>query len=515
MMSLDRTQKAALNFISSFGLTLVTFLTAMISSRLVIGYIGDERFGAFRSLFELFGYLNLMDAGLAASLRPLLAKALAKQELQQIPHLLQFGNRMYRLASWVHLMTGLVFCFFSAWLVPVSTELHPDLVIASIIFTGGMFNLYFCTTRCLCETIQRSFLVNLLLMGQSVCVTFSSMLLTRFFPQWGISILAFSLVFWVFIFNLILWFIMNPVRQQWQVNEQSATQPAYSVRDWLLHGRDTFLLMLSGRASLHSNNLFLGIIVGQVDVTRLYATQRLFEVAQTQLFAVGNASWAALAEMYHQNHHERFKSRVVQLLRLILVMGLSVVIPISCFNQEFITLWLGPSRFGGQTASVILAFLSVGLGITVFSTWCLMGTGQLKSILRLTFVTSVLDVVATIVFTKRFGLIGPVLGTSVMIYTVALPWHFKLLNSHFGITTRDLLKSCIPPIISIPFYVIFVAQIKNIVVPDSWIKLACSLALPSVTYIVIMGLILFRTDDWNLILQRFKPAFRKKQDRSQ
>ena len=48
----------------------------------------------------------------------------------------------------------------------------------------------------------------------------------------------------------------------------------------------------------------------------------------------------------------------------------------------------------------------VGLGITVFSTWCLMGTGQLKSILRLTFATSVLDVVATIIFTKKFGLIG-------------------------------------------------------------------------------------------------------------
>ncbi|MFM6399308.1 MAG: hypothetical protein ACKPFF_21740, partial [Planktothrix sp.] len=57
-------------------MTAITFFTAMISSRLVLKYIGDERFGAFRSLIELFGFLNLVDVGLSSSLRPLLAKAM-------------------------------------------------------------------------------------------------------------------------------------------------------------------------------------------------------------------------------------------------------------------------------------------------------------------------------------------------------------------------------------------------------------------------------------------------------
>lgn len=481
----------------------------MVSSRLVIRYIGDERFGAYRSLFELFGYLNLLDAGIAASLRPLLAQALAQQDSVKIPRLLHFGNRMYRLAMCVYLVAGILFVVLCTYAVPVSDHLETDLVLASIGFLAGVVHLWFGTSRCLCETLQKSFVVNLLLMGQSVCVTVSSMIFCRLYPDWGISILSASLIFWVFVFNLVLWWIMRPVRQKWPVVSGSELQTEFSARDWLVHGRDTFLLMFSGRAALHSNNLFLGMIAGQVEVTKLYATQRLFDVVQTQLFAVGNASWAALAELYHQNQTERFRARVVQLLRLILVMGIAVVVPVCHFNRNFVGLWIGASRFGGDLAGLILSFLTLGLGFTVYSTWCLMGTGHLKSILRLTFVTSVLDVVATVIFTKNFGLIGPVLGTSVVIYTIAIPWHLKLLADHFEIRPREIFGTSIPAIISIPIYYFGVVQIGLFLSVDSWLKLAAALVIPSALYFICAGLVLFRSDDWNLIVRRFVPGLRK------
>lgn len=509
-MKLDRSQKAILNFISSFGLTLVTFLTAMISSRLVISYIGDERFGAYRSLFDLFGYLNLLEAGISASLRPLLAKALAQPGSEEVPGLLKFGQRMFRLGMIVHFIVGVGFAIFSFWLIPVSPVLRQDLLIGSIIFTLGLFNLTFCTTRCLCETLQNAFLVNLLLMFQSVCVTFTSMILCRMAPDWGISLLAFSLVFWVIQFNFILWFIMRPEFKRWPLDQVDSRNSRLSVRNWLVHGRDTFLLMLSGRASLHSNNLFLGFFHGQVDVTRLYATQRLFDVVQTQLFAIGNSSWAALAEIYHSNQHERFRSRVLQLIRLILVLGIAVIVPIFFFNADFVRLWVGSSRFGGQSASLILAFQTLALGFTVFSTWCLMGTGYLKPILKLTFVTSILDVIATVTFTRPYGIIGPVLGTTTVFYLVAIPWHLKLLQSHFQIRIRTLSRLSVPVIFSIPIYVMILSYLKSVVQPENWLQLAMVLGFPALSYLVMIGLLLFRDEEWNLILGRFLPFLKKK-----
>ena len=120
-----------------------------------------------------------------------------------------------------------------------------------------------------------------------------------------------------------------------------------SRHDLFRNSRDSFILMLAGRASLQSNSLILGLFAGQTDVTKLYATQRLFDVIQSQLFAVGNASWAALAEIFHQNRLDLFRTRVTQLVRLILVMAVSTVVPVVCFNEIFVALWVGPDRYGG------------------------------------------------------------------------------------------------------------------------------------------------------------------------
>lgn len=503
-MDSGRIRRAFLNFLSSFGLTIVTFATAFFSSRLVIGYIGDERFGAFRSLFELFGYLSLLEGGLALTIRPLFAQSLAKDRNDEVSELMHTAGVTFRLGMLVAMAVGLIASLLIHRLVPVSSAVHDDLRVAAFVMAFGLVNICFGPHRTLCEAMQRSFLTNMLLIGQTVCITITTTLMCRSYPQWGITIQALSLTLWVTSFNLIMKSIVARLRRSISAVPTTgaiSTRPKWTIRELARNSRDSFVFTLAGRASIQSNSLILGLFVGQADVTKLYATQRLFDVIQSQLFGVGNASWAAMAEIYHQGKFDVFLKRVKQLIQLLLVMGIATIVPVLMFNRDFVTLWVGADRYGGDGLTLVMAINAIALSFTVFSTWCLTGTGMLKSVIRLTIVTTTLDVACTLLFTALWGRIGPVLGSCVVLCLVSIPWHFHLLKVHFGLPFGQVLASnarlagfaCIYAGV-----LAWVAQSSNI---DSWLKLALHLGVPSLAFLISSAVFIL-DDDQKAILKR-------------
>ncbi|MFM7319214.1 MAG: lipopolysaccharide biosynthesis protein, partial [bacterium] len=326
----------------------------------------------------------------------------------------------------------------------------------------------------------------------------------RLYPDWGITVLSASLTFWVFVFNGFLYLKMRQVTKSFRANPASDNKEKLKLRDLIRSGRDNFILMLAGRASLQTNNLFVGLFHGQADVTKLYATQRLFEVVQTQLFAVGNASWASLAQIYHQNKLDLFRSRVLQLLKLIMILGLSVVVPLLFRNKGFVGLWIGNERYGGNSLSIVSGLLTIGLGFTVFSTWCLMCTGHLQSVLRLSVITAILDISATLIFTKTLGLIGPALGSCIVLYLVTIPWHILLLKKIFGIQFFSIAKSFKLPILSIPFYLALNIYLSESFSASSMVILANLIFWPALAYQLFQAYFAISEDEWRQIKSRFR-----------
>lgn len=502
-MDSGRIRRAFLNFLSAFGLTFVTFGTALISSRLVIRYIGDERFGAFRSLFELFGYLSLLEGGLALTLRPLFAQSLAKNQNEEVADLMHASFVTFRAGMFAMLAAGLSITVIIHRIVPVSPDSVMDLRIASFVMACGLGNICFGPLRTLCEAMQRSFLTNLLLIFQTVCITITTTLMCYRYPEWGISIQASSVIFWVTFFNWVMRSVVLRLRRSMAVPESSGNRNAISIRELFRNSRNSFVFMLTGRVSIQSNSLILGLFVGQSDVTKLYATQRLFDVIQSQLFGVGNASWAAMAEIYHQGKIELFRKRIGQLIQLLLVMGISTVIPVYFFNRGFVTICYGSERYGGDLLTLIMAINAIALSFTVFSTWCLTGTGMLKSVLRMTIVTSSLDVTCTLLFTWIWGRVGPVLGSCVVLCLISIPWHFHFLSIHFGLSVRDVIRTNLRLAAFACIYFAFVGWLHAAVVVDSWLRLALVMGLPSLGFLAGSLIFILDADQKSILKQKF------------
>ena len=101
-----------------------------------------------------------------------------------------------------------------------------------------------------------------------------------------------------------------------------------------------------------------------------FLTQRLAQLAQAQLQALGSATWAGMAQLHAQGEHALFRARLVELTRLTVVLGASVLVPIVVYNPRFVAMWVGPVQFAGMTLTSISALNALLLSVTALWGLC-------------------------------------------------------------------------------------------------------------------------------------------------
>jgi hypothetical protein len=73
-----RTRRSALNFVSGVLFSAVTLVVGFIATPLLLRWLGDERYGAFRAAGDWLSQLTILELGFAGALAPLLALALGR-----------------------------------------------------------------------------------------------------------------------------------------------------------------------------------------------------------------------------------------------------------------------------------------------------------------------------------------------------------------------------------------------------------------------------------------------------
>ncbi|MHC5543999.1 lipopolysaccharide biosynthesis protein, partial [Singulisphaera rosea] len=60
--------------------TLVTTVVGLFVTRLLVEWLGEDKFGAFRVVLDWQAFLNLLELGLGGAIAPLLARAFAHND---------------------------------------------------------------------------------------------------------------------------------------------------------------------------------------------------------------------------------------------------------------------------------------------------------------------------------------------------------------------------------------------------------------------------------------------------
>jgi O-antigen/teichoic acid export membrane protein len=271
----------------------------------------------------------------------------------------------------------------------------------------------------------------------------------------------------------------------------------------------TLAIKLSGQLGLYTDNIIISYSLSPATVVPFFVTQRLAAMAQSHIQNVGNATWAALADLYIKGEKEKFNSRLIELTRLVSVMGLASGIAIIAYNQYFINLWVGSARFGGDGLTILAVCNSLLIGLISLWGWCFSGTGTQARLVVPTTLAASVNFLASIGCTHFFGITGPLMGTFISFITISI-WKIPLLLQEvFGTSMKQLFWAVTKPLIfGIP-YGVTVWWIAKLHTPWYWLGLAAEIGLSSLIYLVIAWFLVFNDSErtqWSQRLSKLLPS---------
>lgn len=503
-----RTRHSLLSFATQVAFAIVTMAMALVASPWIETWLGKDRFGAFRVLIDCQGFLVLLELGLGGAVAPLLARALGRGDEAELRKTMVAGVRAY---AWVSLVT-LAFGGCLTLVIPrLALDLPPadvdDLRRAWALILLSFLALGLVPFRAIVEARQRGYQVNLLLIGQAVIVTMLSLLLAR--AGWGITGQALAALVGTTLFALTLaagvsWSLPGLLRALWTMPADAETRR--SLRALSL---PTFLMTLSGRVSLMTDNLVIGGLMGAATVTALYFTQRLAVMAQMLLQGIGTATWAALAELHARGERETFNRRLVELTRLIAVLSAAGLGPIVAYNRHFFTRWAGPDvSYGGDVVIAVAALNAYLMALQSFWGWCFSATGEVRRITAAALAASVLNLAASLALTRALGMVGPLLGTTIGLVAVS-GWYLpRALRRVFGTPVRPLVTAAVWPLACGLIYASGLCWVARHHTPRGWPGLAVEMSLAALGFLALAYAVLLTPDDralWRFRLQMLRP----------
>ena len=468
----SRVRFAALNFGTNVLFLVVTTTVALVSTPLLIRWLGQGRYGAVRVLLEYAGYLALLELGLGGAVAPMLAQALSQNDTVKLRQVLAAASRTYLKVTVATLIVGMLIWFLvpMGMLVPIrprpsnsiwwaqvmgATSLPfsaigminlADLNLAWLIILAGTLLLVVSPYRALVEANQRGYQINLLLLVQALVTVTVSLVLA--YHGGGISGQCLANLLGLLPTYAVL-LLMALHRYSTLILKDLTTPVDPEIRRQMKDlSHASLKLQICGRASFMTDAIVLGFFLGPSQVTVLFVTQRLAVLLQMLLNSVGAAVWAGLADLHGRGEHELFQRRLLDITKMLSLLGVATLGPIVAGNARFVSLWIGPSEYGGMAVTLVAAVNAYLFPLFVLWSWCFSGTGQSPLVVRMSVLSAAVNLTASVALTGVLKLmVGPLLGTLIAFLTVLMRLYPRLLRTHFGVSEWQLSQAVLKPLV--------------------------------------------------------------------
>lgn len=436
---MSRTRNSAWNLAAGIVYSVASAAAGLIAAPLLLRWLGAERLGASTALADWFGYLALFELGIGGAMMASLARRVGLGDRAAVTRMLAVGLRSYRWVAFAQLGAGVALVWALPSLISRTQLSSSELRTAGAAALGVFAFTPLLVFRALSEARQRGYRNWLLLTLQAL--TSTGLCLFAAGKGWGLLGQSVALS----VAQLPTLFVL--ARDGRRAYGEVWAEPERADRDelralsWptLAHG-------LTDRVGLLSDNVLIAWIMGPRAVVVLVFTQQLAAMAQSQLKGFGAATWAGLSELHARGDTARFHIRLLELTGIVSGLSLAVLTPIAAFNQSFVRLWVGDDAFAGEMVTVFGCFNALLWALYALWGWALLGTGQIRRWVPFAMAATAVNVIGSVMWTVRLGLVGPLLGTTTGLLVVT-SWALPLtLHRAFGIPSRALWRTALAPL---------------------------------------------------------------------
>lgn len=493
---MSRTRLASWNYASALGFTGATLITGLVATPWLVHWLGAERFGASRSLYDLYTSLSLLELGLGAAIGPLLARALGRGDEPALQRTVAAGVRAYLRLIPLTIAVGGALTWAVPWIIRLDARWVDDLRRAWVVCLLCTFTLVLVPLRALVDASQRGYVINLMLTAQAVAT--AALAVWFAWAGWGLTGQTAALAFCAVLTAACLAYL-GLRRHPGLVGAIRSAPPDPEVRRAIRAlSVPSLILQVSGRLGLLSDNLIISAILGSGRVTMLVVTQRLATLAQTQLLSMGNACWAGLAELHSRGEHATFRRRLLELSRLVVVMGIAGLGPIVAYNRHFVRLWMKDQViYGGDMVNVIAAVNALLQALFSLWGWCFSGTGRIGRVVAPAVVAMSVNLAASLLLTWRLDSIaGPLWGSFLGHVTITVWWLPLRLRQDFGIALKALARAVAEPAAWGLMYTVALWWIARGHQPLwGWIGLGAEMAAAALVFLAFSAAVLLSPTD--------------------
>jgi O-antigen/teichoic acid export membrane protein len=512
---MTRSARSTWNYLTVLLFGAVTMAVSLIVTPLLLRYLGDARLGAARAVMDWAGYLTLLELGLGGALLPMLARELSRDGQAGVRGVLAAGFRAYTRVAMIMIAGAVVLVLLIPRLVRIDPSLQHDLRLATIIAAVPLLLMPLSPLRSLAEASQRGYVVNLFLIVQSLAIASCALIAAKI--GWGITGQLGAIAIGAMLFGALMVADAMSRRRQKSCTPSPRSAGEREMRRraacgwwkelWRLN-TPTLIVNVCGRVGLLSDNIIIGSIVSASAIVPFLMTQRIAQLAQTQLTAVGSSTWAGLAELYARGEHALFRRRFIELTRLVTMLGLCVLLPIVAFNHAFVRMWVGQEQFAGMTITGLAGINALMVSLAALWGWVFGGTGKLDKLAGLSMASAAVNLIVSAGFTWIWSktdvhraLLGPVLGTTCGYALLTLPILPLLLQKHFGIGVRELWVAVGGPVlVGAPYGALLMWWAGNHP-PGGWIALGMEMGISALVFAGLCWAVLLEPDDramWKL-----------------
>jgi len=465
---------------------LVTLVGIWLTAFL-LGRLGQADYGVWLVGTRILGYLLLLDVGVVALLPREIAFATGRAGGAAVAtDLAEIVGRTARIVLWqtplVAIASLVIWVFLPTEWEPLRLPLAAVLVVFVLTFPARVFH------------GALSGLQDLAYLGATYTVTWllgTGMTVGLVLAGWGLYALA---VGWAVSQGLssAIWWVR--LRRAFPTALPHGL-PAFSgapLRERLGRGLWISVAQVAQVLLQGTDLLIIGKLLGPNAVVPYFCTAKVLTVLANQPQLLAQTAQPALSELRTSADRHRLRQVCVALTRAILVLSGGVVCLVLLVNQGFVVWWVGAAQYGGFWLTAVLAAGMLLRHWNMTTVYSLFALGHDKRISITTLVDGAVTVVASVLLTRAYGLLGAALGTVAGVLMVGLPVNLRLLAKETAASVSRLALELWPWAWRFVLGAAAALAISRVWVPVTLPALVAATALCGIGYLGLM---------WPLALQ--------------
>lgn len=452
---MDRTSHASRGVARSILSNWATFIFAagvnFVLSPFVVKSLGDTQYGAWVLLGSMVGHLGLLDIGVRSAVTRYVASYYAAKEHTRATRLYSTALRIFSFAGLVAIVVSLVLSL----LVGRVFNVPPELVqIARVVVVLGGINV----AASLVGGVFGGVLIGLERFdynnGIEIAVAAVRSIGVVVALKTGQGLIGLAVVQFIAT-------ALRIVASAWvtrslypELRLMSWAWDRESARLLLTFGMSASLLHVSSAIMFYSDSLVIGAFLPVAMVTYFAIAGNLIDYARAVMSGISQTLSPRVSALQASGHGSALQSATMMSARLSSIVIMPIAATFLVTGPQFIGLWMGPefTDLAGRILRVIAIPLIVLSGYQVV-TAAMLGVGKHGKLIPVFIAEAALNVVLSVVWVRKYGVLGTAFGTMVprvIVSAIVAPIYArKTIGVHLPTFWKDVFV--LPVVAMIPF----------------------------------------------------------------